>query len=141
MVRYKTRTVTKYRTRSAPKRAARRRGRGGGKLSLLHLGLAAGGLAYLTSQGTGPKFVTENIAKIPGAKTFGGTAVAGIACLAVDRYVKPNKWLRLAGYAGVIAAAMQVGKAGSSFKWVGDDGDDVADVDLGDDDDVGSLDP
>lgn len=111
---------------------------------LLPLAGATALLAYVTNEG-GPAFVTQNIAKIPGAKTFGGTTVAGLACLAVDRFVKPNKWLKLFGLAGVVLGAAQVGKQGTSFKWVGDDetGDmdisDVGDDDV-DDEDVGDGD-
>lgn len=149
MTRYRTRTktVTKYRTRSAPKAQRRRsrRGGGGGMPNLVHLGIATGALAYLTGD-QGPAFVRDNAMKIPGAKTFGAAAAVGIGALAVDRFVKPNKWLKLAGCAGIVLAAAQLGKQGTSFTWLGDEdatadiGDDYDDVgddydDVGDDDD------
>lgn len=136
IARASTRTV--YRTRSAPKRRYRRRGaaRGASMTSLLHIGGAAAGLAYLTGP-SGVATIRDNASKIPGAKTFGPGAALGLACLAVDRFVKPNKWLKLAGIAGVVLAASQVGQKGSDFKWVGDD---VADLDVGDDDDAADFD-
>jgi len=72
-------------------------------------------------------------AKIPGSATFGPAATIGLSCLAVDRYIKPNRYLKAAGYAGIVIAAAQFGAKGTSFKWVGDD--EVADMDIGDDDD------
>jgi hypothetical protein len=142
LVRTNTVVQTRYRTRSAPK--ARRRGRrssGGGGIKPLHLAAAAAGVAYLTSA-SGPQTVKDLVAKVPGAKTFGAPAALGIGCLAVDKFVKPNKWLRLAGYAGIVAAAMKLGEQGKNFKWVGDadGGDDmyIADIE-GDDDDVADV--
>jgi hypothetical protein len=86
----------------------------------LPFALAAAGIAYLAGP-AGPQPVKDLVAKVPGSKTFGAAATLGIACLAVDRFVKHNKWLRLAGYAGIAAAAMRVGEKGTSFSWVGDD--------------------
>lgn len=97
-----------------------RRSKGGGGIKLMHVALAAGGLAYLTSDASPIKVIPEYAAKIPGAKTFGNTTMAGLACLAADRFVKRNKWLRLAGIAGVVAGALQVGSKGTDFKWLGD---------------------
>jgi hypothetical protein len=108
-----------------------RRARGGRGVNLLHVGIAAAGLAYLTGA-NGPAVVKNAAAKIPGTKTFGAAATLGVGCLAVDRFVKPNKWLKLLGTAGVVLAAAEIGKQGTGFKWVGDDYDDVADI--GDDD-------
>lgn len=141
----KTKTVTKYRTRSAPKRHHRRRRHGGGGMpNPLHLALAAGGLAYLTGS-SGPEMVRTYGAKIPGATTFGIPAVVGIGCLAVDRFVKSNKYLKLAGIAGIVLAATKIGEQGTNFKFIGDVGDDeytgdVGDDDVGDADDVGDYD-
>lgn len=138
VVKYRTRNVTKYRTRhvAAPRRRRGGRKGGGGGINLIHAGIAAAGLAYVTSDTNGIQTVREWAGKIPGSKTFGNGAALGLACLAVDRFVKPNKWLKLAGMAGVILAASQVGKQGSGFKWVGDDdSEDVADLDIGDADD------
>jgi hypothetical protein len=140
-------TKTRYVTRSAPKKHRRRRGggKGGGMPRLLPLAITAAGLAYLTGA-NGPTFVKENVAKIPGVKTFGAPATLGLGALAVDRFVKPNRWLKLAGVAGLVLAAFQVGTKGPDFKWVGDgeysgdlEGDDLGDDDVGDDD-TGVLD-
>ena len=117
-------TTTRHVHHAAPVRRRRRGGRGrssGGGVRLMPLALAAVGLSYLTGA-HGPAFVRTNVAKIPGVKTFGATAVTGVALLAIDRYVKPNKWLKLAGIAGVVLAAVQVGTKGADFKWLGDEG-------------------
>lgn len=135
MVRTRTRTITKtrYRTRKGTMRKrSRSRRSGGGGVNLLHLGLAAGGLAFLTGAKSPVPKVKEMAAKIPGAKTFGIPAAVGVGALAVDRWLWRNKWLKLAGIAGVILAATKVGDQGTDFKWVGDDDDIIADI--GDDD-------
>jgi hypothetical protein len=129
-----------HRRRSHSAVRHRRRGRGrGGRINLMHLAIAGAGLAYLTGA-SGPAFVKTNLAKVPGTKTFGPVMTGGIACLAIDRFVKPNKWLRLAGAVGVVAGAMKLGDQGANFKWLGDDDmmdigdDDMGDDDMGDDD-------
>lgn len=144
--RTRTRTIVKTKTRTVRVKSRRRRhggGNHGAMPRLLPLAGATLALAYVTND-SGPAFVRDNINKLPGAKTFGPTTMAGLACLAVDRFVKPNKWLKLFGLAGVVLGAAQVGKQGTGFKWVGDEstGDyDLADdmSDVGDDDmsDVG----
>jgi hypothetical protein len=137
----RTRTIVKTKTRRVTVKAKRRRARGGGggAVPLLPLAVIAGGLAYLTGP-QGPKFVTQNLAKVPGVKTFGAAAVAGVGCLAIDRFVKPNRYLRIAGYVGIVLAAMQVGTKGTGFKWLGDDDGGTGAYDLeGDDDDAGDL--
>lgn len=140
LVRQSTRTV--YRTRSA-RRVRRRRGgsrSGGGMgINLLHVGLAAGALAYATGD-SGPAMIRNAAAKIPGTKTFGAAATIGLGCLAVDRFVKRNRYLKLLGVAGVVLAATQVGRQGTGFRWVGDDDlSDVADMDMSDVEDVGEY--
>jgi hypothetical protein len=99
----------------------RRRHHGGGKMNLLHLAVAGAGLAYLTGSASPVQAIPQNIAKIPGSKTFGNAATAGLACLAIDRFVKRNKWLRAAGVIGVVLGAVQVGQKGADFKWLGDE--------------------
>lgn len=137
----RTRTVAgpiRYRSRPHKKTHRRKSSRGGMGTNLLHLGLATAALSYATND-QGPEFIRTNAAKIPGAATFGAAAAVGGVCLAIDRFVKPNKWLKLFGVAGVVLAAAQAGKQGSNFKWVGDDeytgdvGDDDDDDDEGDD--------
>lgn len=100
----------------------RRSGGGGGGIKLTHVALAAGGLAYLTGAQSPIQAIPNAVAKLPGAKTLGNTTMAGLACLAADRFVKRNKWLRLAGIAGVVAGALQVGAKGTDFQWLGDAG-------------------
>jgi len=138
MVRYRTRTVTKVRRVHVGRRRrhGRRRGRHGGGVRPLHLAVAGAGLGLLFGAKSPVKQLADLGGKIPGAKTFGTPAMAGIACLAIDKMVKPNKWLRLAGYAGIALAAVELGKQGSDFKFVGDDDLDGMDSDdVGDDDD------
>ena len=137
----RTRTVTKYktryRTRHARKHSRRRRHHSGGGISIGKLAIAGLGLAYLTGPKAPIAAVTENIAKVPGAKTFGNTAVAGAICLGIDRFVKRNAWLRAAGLVGVVLGATQLGSQGADFKWLGDGSDGfVGDIDdvAGDDD-------
>jgi hypothetical protein len=106
---------------------------------MVPLAIASAGLAYLVSA-NGPDFVRNNLAKIPGTKTFGPIATAGLVCLAADRFVKRNKWLKLAGLAGLVVAAAQLGTQGGAFKWIGDDssGDfDLSDEGTEGDDDMG----
>lgn len=136
-------------TRSAPPRrraashAPRRRRHaksGGHGVKVLPLFLATAGLAYVTSEAHGVQGVKDFAAKIPGSKTFGASATLGLACLAADRFIKPNKWLRYLGYAGLVMAATKVGSQGADFKWVGDDEGSSGDFDLADDGDMGDDD-
>lgn len=136
IVRYRTRTkmVTRYRSKGAKRSHRRRRSSGGGGgVNLLHAGAVALGMNYLLSSSNGNASAIAMANKIPGAKTFGAPAAVGLACLGIDRFVKRNKWLKLAGVAGVILAAAKVGEQGKSFQWVGDD--EVEDLEIGDDDD------
>lgn len=123
----------------------KRRGRsrhGGGGMKLTHLALATAALGFITKPNatTGIQgSINSMMQKVPGTKTFGATAMLGIGALAIDRFVKPNKWLKLLGTAGVVLAAAQVGSQGTDFKFLGD-GDDVGDYDLQGDDDIGDDD-
>lgn len=119
------RAVTRARPRVVYKKKHHRRGRrhSGGGMNIKHLAIAGAGLAFLTSAASPIQAIPNAVSKIPGAKTFGATTMAGIACLGIDRYIKPNKWLKAAGIVGVIAGALQVGAKGTDFKWVGDAGD------------------
>jgi len=134
-------TVTKYRNKAVKKVHHRRKRGHGGMPNILHLGLATAALSYLTGP-SGPEAIKTYGNKIPGAATFGLPAVGGLACLAVDRFVKPNKYLKLAGIAGIVLAATKIGEQGSNFKFVGDEEmGDIGDDDIGDigDDDVGDY--
>jgi len=114
------------------RRAARRARSAIGGIRPIHLAVGAAAISYLASA-SGPAMVRNFAAKIPGSATFGPAATIGLSCLAIDRYVKPNKYLKAAGYAGIVIAAAQFGGKGANFRWVGDH-DEVADIDLGDDD-------
>lgn len=124
--------------RSVARKTRRRSHGSGGGMSLVKLGGTTLAMAYLL----GPKSPIPSIKtyadKIPGSKTWGAPAAVGIACLAIDRFAKPNRWLKLAGAAGIVLAAANIGASGTDFKFVGDDDysgdlDDVGD-DVGDDD-------
>lgn len=143
-----TRTTRTVHVHHKPKRSGgKRKGGGSGPMKLTHLALATAGLAFVTKAGATAGFqktINDAMDKVPGTKTFGATAMLGVAALAVDRFVKPNKWLKLLGTAGIVLAAAQVGSKGTEFKFLGDDsdsetgdydleGDDIEDV--GDDDD------
>lgn len=124
------------------KRHHRRRGGGHGigMHTIVPLALTAAGMSYVLSDTSGIASVRTIVNKIPGAKTFGAPAALGVACLAVDKFVKPNKYLKLAGLAGIVLAASRLGDKGSAFQWLGDDGgydladdvDDIGDDDMGD---------
>lgn len=114
----KKRSRVVYRYARSRKRSRRSSGGGGGGINLLHIGAAAAALSFLgnnTSMG-------QTIAgKIPGNKTFGAGAALGITCLVLNM-AKPNKWLKLAGVAGIVLAGSQLGVQGMDFKYVGDVG-------------------
>jgi hypothetical protein len=123
-------------------RRGRSRRRGAGGMSLGKLLVAGVALGYVGRAGGMAAGIAS---KVPGNKTFGGPAALGIACFAIDKWVKPNPWLRAAGVIGIAAAALKVGEQNTAFQWVGDDdvgidlaGDadlmDVDDLDDGDDD-------
>jgi hypothetical protein len=143
-----TRTVHVHH-KAKRKGGGKRKGSGGG-MKLTHLALATAGLAFVTKAGATSGFqksINDAMDKVPGTKTFGATAMLGVAALAVDRFVKPNKWLKLLGTAGIVLAAAQIGSKGTDFKFLGDDStgdyelegdEDIEDVDdISDDDDIG----
>jgi hypothetical protein len=126
----RTHTVyrTKYKTRHAVTKHRRRHAASGAGIKLGHLALATAGLAYVMSEKGPVPTVRTYAAKIPGAATFGTPAAVGIAALAIDRFVKRNKWLKLLGIAGVVLAATKLGDQGADFKFIGDE-DFTGDVD------------
>lgn len=89
-------------------------------------------LANVAGTNTGPlgAKVYDLVQKIPGAKTFGGAAVAGMTIGGVAKFTgiggRFRPWMRAAGWVGLIAAFLKLGEQGTNFKWVGDD--DVMDV-------------
>jgi hypothetical protein len=124
---------------------AKRKGGGkgaSGPMKLTHLALATAGLAFVTKTGATEGFqksINEAMDKVPGTKTFGATAMLGIGMLAVDRFIKPNKWLKLLGTAGIVLAAAQIGSKGTDFKFLGDDSEETGDYDLEGDDDIEDI--
>jgi hypothetical protein len=134
----------RYHLAKMPRRSRKRHSAGGiaSTSNIVHVGGATLGLAYLLGPKSPFPSMRTHAEKIPGAKTIGIPAAVGIAALATDRFLYKNKWLKLAGVAGVVLAAARIGEAGTDFKWVGDDdvagdfddvGDDVGDDDVGDD--------
>lgn len=134
LVRHHTRTITKYRTK-APKKAHRRRGRGGGGAHGITLGkVIVGGLGvgFLLGAKTPAPEVKKFFADtIPGGKTFGPEATFGAIALGVDHFVWKNPWVRAAGLIGIGIAAIKLGNDRGDFKFLGaPDGEEfVADVD------------
>lgn len=137
------------RKRSASRRAPARAPAGHGKSNRRKAHAGGGGLtlgkAVLTGLVLGSAAETNNgplgatvfdlVQKIPGAKTFGGAATAGLAIGAIGEFTKlgspkMRSWMKIAGLIGVGLAAVKVGTSGTAFKWLGgdDDYDGVADV-------------
>ena len=135
LVKYRTNTITKYRTRAKPKKQRRSRSRrGGGGSNLLHLGITAGVVGLALSDKSPVPQIKATLLKVPGAKTFGPEVVFGGLALGVDRFFYKSKWLRAAGAVAVVLGALKLGQQNTAFKWLGDvggDGEDdyIADVD------------
>jgi len=110
----------------------RRHGGSGGGVTVGKLAGAALVLANVAGTNNGPlgDKVYNLVQKIPGTKTFGGAATAGLVLGGVGKFTgfggRFRPWLRAAGWVGVIAAFLKLGEQGTAFKWVGDD--DVMDV-------------
>jgi hypothetical protein len=110
----------------------RRRGSGSGGVTVAKLAGTALVLANVAGTNSGPlgSKVYDLVQKIPGTKTFGGAATAGLTLGAIGKFTgfggRFRPWLRAAGWVGVIAAFLKLGEQGTAFKWVGDD--DVMDV-------------
>lgn len=108
------------------KKGKRRHHRVEGSLSLAKIGGTALALASVAGTNTGPlgAKVYDLVQKIPGAKTFGGAATAGLMIGGVHHFTKFGgkfrPWMRAAGIVGVVAAAIKIGEAGMQFKWLGD---------------------
>lgn len=118
---------------SAPRRSTRRRSSlRQGNTTAAKIGIAAVVLGSVAGTATGPVGgrVKELVDKLPGAKTFGSAATAGLY-LGATQLIKPglggpkiSPWLKAAGIVGLVAAGLRVGEAGTSFKWLGDYGSD-----------------
>lgn len=132
----KTRYVTKKKRHGGKRRHS---SSSGGGLTPAVVGISALALGYLTgAKSPVAAQVTEYAGKIPGAATFGNTAMVGVTLGAVNHFFlkKKNKWMKAAGLIGLAAALLKVGSDGTDFKFVGDG--DVGDYDIGDDEgDIG----
>ncbi len=113
----------------------RRRGHGGrGGITIPKLVGTTLVLANVAGTNNGPlgSKVHDLVQKIPGAKTFGGAATAGLACGAIYKFTRFGgrfrPYLACAGLVGIIGAALKVGEQGTAFKWLGDTNDQVMDV-------------
>ena len=110
----------------------RRHSGGSGGLTIGKIAGTALVLANVAGTNNGPlgDKVYNLVQKIPGTKTFGGAATAGLTLGAIGKFTgfggRFRPWLRAAGWVGVIAAFLKLGEQGTAFKWVGDD--DVMDV-------------
>lgn len=114
----------------------RRRGGGGGHGGVTIPRLVGTGLVLANVCGTnnGPlgDKVYNLVQKIPGSKTFGGAATAGLTAGAIYKFTRFGgrfrPYLACAGLIGVIGAILKVGEQGTAFKWLGDTNDQIMDV-------------
>lgn len=88
--------------------------------------LVLGNVAGKNNGVLGPT-VYDLVQKVPGAKTIGGTAAAGLIIGGVWKFTKIGGRLRplmaCAGLVGAVAAALKLAEVGSDIKWLGDAGD------------------
>lgn len=131
---------TKRKASSVKRRGGKRKGKrraGATATRGITLGKVVGSAIVLASAaGTnnGPlgAKVYDLVQKVPGAKTFGGAATAGLIAGGLYKFTKIGgrfrPWMAAAGLVGVIAAGLKLGEQGTSFKWLGDGGDDMMDV-------------
>lgn len=104
-----------------------RRGGGDGGMSIIKIGATALALSSIAGTNSGPlgAKVYDLVQKVPGAKTFGGAATAGLVLGGIHKFTRfgggLRPYMRIAGIVGVIAAGLKVGEAGTSFKWLGGD--------------------
>lgn len=116
---------------SAPRRSSKRRssGRRGGHHGvtfgkLLGTGIVLANTCEVNNGLLGDK-IYNVVQKIPGAKTLGGAATAGLALGAIGKYTgiggpRLRPWLLTAGVVGIVLSALKVGSAGTNFKWLGE---------------------
>ena len=99
-------------------------------------------LANVAGTNSGPlgSTVYDLVQKIPGSKTFGGAATAGLVLGGIYKYTKIGGRLRplmaCAGLIGLVAVGLKVGEQGTGFKWLGDADDrgrddHIMDVEIG----------
>lgn len=108
------------------KRHGRRHGSSSGGLTAAKIGGTALVLASVAGTNTGPlgAKVYDLVQKVPGAKTFGGAATAGLIVGGVHHFTRFGgrfrPLMRAAGVVGLVLAAAKLGEAGTNFKWLGD---------------------
>lgn len=108
------------------KRRGRRGGGHGGVTipKLVGTGLVLANVCGTNNGPLGDK-VYNLVQKIPGAKTFGGAATAGLTAGAIYKFTRFGgrfrPYLACAGLIGVIGAILKVGEQGTAFKWLGED--------------------
>ena len=122
------RAAAPARRKSKARRRSVHRGGAGSGITLgkaVLTGLVLGSAAETNNGPLGPTLYNV-VQKIPGAKTFGGAATAGLALGAIGHFTslggpKVRPWLRIAGLIGIGLAAVKVGTTGTAFKWLGED--------------------
>jgi hypothetical protein len=128
-----TKTRTKYVTRKArPMRRRHRRHAGsGGNPGVAKIAISALALGALAGDNStiAPASVKDFLSKIPGQKTFGGPAIAGMALGGAAHFLgfggRFKPWMKAAGIVGLVLAGLKVGSENTGFKFVGDvEGDD-----------------
>lgn len=121
IVRYRTNTITKWKTRSAPKKKGRRSRRGGDTVGkLLPIAVGAAALGYVADN---VPEVTDAIKKIPGVKTVGIPLALGVGGLAVNRLVRRSRIARIVGIVGIAVGLYQFGQKKFDIEWLGDPDD------------------
>lgn len=117
--------------RPAPRKQRRHRGGGGGgdygslvtARVLVPAAVLAAAYGYFGQNSGG---FEDTMRQIPGVKTLGVPLVVGGTAFLINRYLYPNKWLRLLSAVGLVLAALQWGKTKFAIpEWAGD----VADAD------------
>lgn len=111
---------------AAKRTKGRRRSGGGHGITPVKLAGTAIVLASVAGTNNGPlgSTVYDWVQKIPGSKTFGGAATAGLVIGGLYKYTRIGGRLRplmaCAGLVGLVAAGLKLGEQGTSFKWLGD---------------------
>lgn len=119
------RTTHHIKAHPAPRR---RRHTGEGGANIWKVGASALVLSNVCGKNDGLLGATvyDWVQKLPGAKTFGGAATAGLYIGALHRFTRfggsIRPWMKAAGYVGVVGALMKIGELGSNLKWLGDPG-------------------
>lgn len=119
-----------HHTRKVKARGRRRHGGGGhGGITPAKVVGSAILLANVAGTNSGPlgDKVYNLIQKVPGAKTFGGAATAGLLLGGVYKFTrfggKLRPWMAAAGLVGLIGAGLKIGEQGTAFKWLGGEDD------------------